>query len=168
MAAALFYAFSQHNTTHNTTHHTPTHLVPHPTQPDLSKGSFYANPEVECPAQVTPADATSYPEYCRPNIWPTQHLPSLQHACQQAGMVAIDAGYLLARSIDSFLQHTRKQHAGGVDGPSLEGLLRASQCHKGRLLHYFPPSTSDDGVHDDSWCGWHFDHSALTGVGMCG
>ncbi len=126
----------------------------------MSKGSFYVNPEVECPANVTPADAAIYPEYCRCNIWPTKHIPMLQETCQYASILALQAGYLLAQSIDTFLHHDQ-QKGISPDGPSLESLLRASQCHKGRLLHYFPPHS--DGGHEDSWCGWHFDHSALTG-----
>lgn len=37
------------------------------------------------------------------------------------------------------------------------------------MLHYFPSqsqSDQDEGkkVDQDSWCGWHFDHGALTGL----
>lgn len=38
---------------------------------------------------------------------------------------------------------------------------------KARLLHYFPPppgkSMTDDGA-VDSWCGYHLDHSLITGL----
>src|SRR5205823_1199178 len=46
----------------------------------------------------------------------------------------------------------------------LERIIDESQTHKARLLHYFPIQRSNqrDDV-DDSWCGWHVDHSSLTG-----
>lgn len=124
-------------------------------QPDTSKGSFYANPEVETP----PHSNDQHPEYCRPNIWPSDNLPSLRPAFVAAGAAALQAGYLLAGAIDALL---RQYKGAPADCPSLEALLRSSQCHKGRLLHYFAPRQAAGS--DDSWCGWHFDHSALTGM----
>ncbi|KIJ24029.1 hypothetical protein M422DRAFT_195214, partial [Sphaerobolus stellatus SS14] len=39
---------------------------------------------------------------------------------------------------------------------------------KARLLHYFPPTTTSPYAGDDepvdSWCGFHLDHSLLTGL----
>ncbi len=51
---------------------------------------------------------------------------------------------------------------------SLADLIGNSQTVKARLLHYFPPSpenplpSEDEAV--DSWCGFHLDHSLLTGL----
>jgi len=48
---------------------------------------------------------------------------------------------------------------------SLADLIRTSHTTKGRLLHYFPPSPGsleDEPI--DSWCGFHLDHSLLTGL----
>ena len=51
---------------------------------------------------------------------------------------------------------------------SLSNLIRSSQTNKSRLLHYFPPSpenplpAEDEPI--DSWCGFHVDHSLLTGL----
>jgi hypothetical protein len=51
---------------------------------------------------------------------------------------------------------------------SLSELIRPSQTTKARLLHYFPPTpgnrlpTEDEPI--DSWCGFHVDHSLLTGL----
>jgi hypothetical protein len=44
----------------------------------------------------------------------------------------------------------------------------STQTTKARLLHYFPPSPgnllpADDGP-IDTWCGFHVDHSLLTGL----
>jgi len=53
---------------------------------------------------------------------------------------------------------------------SLPALLSQSQTLKARLLHYFPPSSrsasvvGDGGDVIDSWCGFHKDHSILTGL----
>lgn len=50
-------------------------------------------------------------------------------------------------------------------------MLSTSQTLKARLLHYFPPSSDlpaaaadDDDEAIDSWCGFHRDHSVLTGL----
>ena len=48
-------------------------------------------------------------------------------------------------------------------------LLSQSQTMKARLLHYFAPSSdspsaADDDDTIDSWCGFHKDHSMLTGL----
>lgn len=51
---------------------------------------------------------------------------------------------------------------------SLADIIRNSQTAKARLLHYFPPSPDaplpkeDEPI--DSWCGFHLDHSLLTGL----
>jgi isopenicillin N synthase-like dioxygenase len=34
--------------------------------------------------------------------------------------------------------------------------------HIGRLLHYYPVESKSQV--DDSWCGWHNDHSCLTAL----
>jgi len=46
-------------------------------------------------------------------------------------------------------------------------MIGRSQTTKARLLHYFPPVSgyapfSDEPI--DSWCGFHLDHSLLTGL----
>ena len=47
-------------------------------------------------------------------------------------------------------------------------MLAKSSAHKARLLHYYPPPPCGDGDEDDedqdSWCGWHLDHSLITGL----
>lgn len=53
---------------------------------------------------------------------------------------------------------------------SLPDLIRTSQTTKARLLHYFPMSEEDAAMAPkeddpvDSWCGFHLDHSLLTGL----
>ena len=47
-------------------------------------------------------------------------------------------------------------------------MINTSQTTKARLLHYFPPQpgTLSTGQDEpvDSWCGFHLDHSLLTGL----
>lgn len=50
-------------------------------QPDKHKGSYYANPLVNVPT-TDEALMRQYPAYCRPNIWPTQHVPQYEPAFQ--------------------------------------------------------------------------------------
>ena len=51
---------------------------------------------------------------------------------------------------------------------SLSNLISSAQTTKARLLHYFPPSPesplSPEDEPIDSWCGFHVDHSLLTGL----
>ena len=48
-------------------------------------------------------------------------------------------------------------------------MIISSSITKARLLHYFPPSSTVDTADPDdepidSWCGFHKDHSLLTGL----
>lgn len=51
---------------------------------------------------------------------------------------------------------------------SLPEMISTSQTTKARLLHYFPPSEGNtlpsENEPVDSWCGFHLDHSLLTGL----
>jgi hypothetical protein len=51
---------------------------------------------------------------------------------------------------------------------SLPQLISTSNTVKARLLHYFPPSPDTPVTQEtdpvDNWCGWHKDHSLLTGL----
>lgn len=51
---------------------------------------------------------------------------------------------------------------------SLPELINTSNTVKARLLHYFPPSADAPVTQEndpvDNWCGWHRDHSILTGL----
>ncbi|KAH7293002.1 hypothetical protein KP509_28G007600 [Ceratopteris richardii] len=61
------------------------------------------------------------------------------------------------------IQATCKSNSGRC----LEDILRNSQYHKGRLLHYFPCVTINESENQgpvSSWCGWHTDHGSLTGL----
>ena len=46
-------------------------------KPDLSKGSYYNNPQYNVPFEDA-AIVEQYPAFAHPNIWPTEHVPALE------------------------------------------------------------------------------------------
>ncbi|GBF96577.1 hypothetical protein Rsub_09160 [Raphidocelis subcapitata] len=64
------------------------------------------------------------------------------------------------------------QRRGGAGSGCVDfgAALRESACHRARLLHYFPPAPAGGGGGgggcdgDVDWCGWHYDHGALTAL----
>lgn len=131
-------------------------------QLDVLKGSFYANPLMDRPT-CSEELMQRYPSYCRPNLWPCTDLPELEPAFKELGKLIIDVGFLLAFHCGKYVSSKDPHNGRG----SLEELLENSLCHKGRLLHYFSPSTSvirDKSENISSWCGWHTDHGSLTGL----
>ncbi|CAG8726351.1 14769_t:CDS:2, partial [Funneliformis caledonium] len=130
---------------------------------DTSKGSYYGNPKFDFP-NVTEEQLKEFPMYCRPNLWPREDLPEFEVAFKDLGCFIIDVGKLVARACDSFVS-TRLSKS---EPNYLERIIDESQTIKGRLLHYFPiKETNQKNVLkdiDDSWCGWHVDHSSLTGL----
>nr|BAK00372.1 predicted protein [Hordeum vulgare subsp. vulgare] len=133
---------------------------------DTFKGSYYANPILDVPT-TDDVLVSRYPSYCRPNIWPADHLPELEIAFKALGKLMLEVGLMLARHCDLYVM----QHGvGQYDGESLEQTISRSRCHKGRLLYYFPRQFSaqkEGGDSVSSWCGWHTDHGSLTGL-TCG
>ncbi|RUP21889.1 hypothetical protein BC936DRAFT_139147 [Jimgerdemannia flammicorona] len=130
-------------------------------KPDTLKGSYYNNPTTDKP--MTPADlAPLFPETCNPNIWPSEDLPELEIAFKELGRFIVDVGKLLAKACDEFVATKVPKY----DPTYLQRIIADSQTHKARLLHYFPAETDLNGQNEaaDSWCGWHCDHSSLTGL----
>jgi len=130
-------------------------------EPDTNKGSYYANPALDRPTEDA-ALMAAYPSYCRPNLWPEEGLPELQGAFMGLGQLMLEVGSNLARHCDV---HVARE----TGAPStLEGTIRRSVCHKGRLLHYFPPpegaELAANAQGKAQWCGWHNDHGSLTGL----
>ncbi|KAG8044426.1 hypothetical protein GUJ93_ZPchr0057g2644 [Zizania palustris] len=128
---------------------------------DTFKGSFYANPILDVPI-TDDVLVRRYPSYCRPNIWPTGHLPELEIAFKALGKLMLEVGLMLAHHCDRYVM---QQGVGLYDGEILELTIANSRCHKGRLLYYFPRQFSNqkEGGSVSSWCGWHTDHGSLTG-----
>jgi hypothetical protein len=136
----------------------------------LSKGSYYANPQYDRPVDDE-ALITKYSPFIHPNIWPTEDLPELETAFKELGQIIVDVGILVAKACDRYV------HSKCPTYPStkMEDIITKSLCCKGRLLHFFPKEQEEpesgekreeNATMDDfsSWCGWHNDHSSLTGL----
>lgn len=121
--------------------------------PDLSKGSFYANPTMEDPSLGDDRYKMQFPHFGTANLWPDQ-LPDLQESFCDLGSLIVTVGISLAVRCDLAI-------ASSTENPRLlETLLTGSRTHKGRLLHYFPQNASSL----EKWCGRHVDNSVLTGL----
>ncbi|KAI0343993.1 Clavaminate synthase-like protein [Trametopsis cervina] len=134
-------------------------------KPDTLKGSYYANPVVDEP-NVSPIIREAYPEYYGKNIWPTEDITEVQgfeQAFKDLGRFVFGVGCELAVACQPFASTYLSDSS-----LSLSGLIQSSQTAKARLLHYFPPSPETplpaDDEPIDSWCGFHLDHSLLTGL----
>ncbi|KAH9486673.1 hypothetical protein JR316_0000738 [Psilocybe cubensis] len=132
--------------------------------PDTLKGSFYANPIVE-DATVAPEERALFPEYYGKNIWPKpdeKGVENFETAFKDLSKLIFNVGCQLAVACQPFASSKL------LDSTiSLPDLIKNSQTTKARLLHYFPPSSTSVSVENppvDSWCGFHLDHSLLTGL----
>jgi len=83
-------------------------------------------------------------------------LPGLRTAFRVLGQEIIRVGALLAKHLDKYvLARYNDDYQPGL----LEDVIKNHKNSVGRLLHYFPQVGS---THE--WCGWHNDHSCLTGL----
>lgn len=132
-------------------------------RPDLSKGSYYANPLYDKP--VEDEDLISrYPAFISPNIWPREDLPALEVAFKDLGKLIVSVGLLVSKQCDRYIKKKCPSYREG----KLHHIVQNSLCCKARLLHYFPFESSEESLNDESnfssWCGWHNDHGSLTGL----
>lgn len=130
--------------------------------PDVSKGSFYNNPQYDRPVEDE-SIINQYPSFAHPNIWPTDDLPELESAFKALGQIIVSVGILVAQQCDKYVRSLCSTYPQN----SLENTIRNSLCCKARLLHYFPIDPShlaDDQFSFSNWCGWHNDHGSLTGL----
>ncbi|KIY67413.1 Clavaminate synthase-like protein [Cylindrobasidium torrendii FP15055 ss-10] len=134
-------------------------------KPDTMKGSYYANPIIDTPA-VDRELRSEWKEYYRANIWPKpdeQGVEGFEQAFKDLGHFIFNVGCALATACQPFALGKFTDA-----NMSLSEMISVSQTMKARLLHYFPPSRDaplpreDEPV--DSWCGFHLDHSMLTGL----
>jgi len=98
-------------------------------RPDVYKGSFYANPCVDVPT-VDESLMNKHPSYCRPNIWPTEHIPALELAFKELGQLIVDVGLLIAARCDRYMQSLKP--SGGHH--CIHESLRNSFSHKVTIL----------------------------------
>jgi len=130
--------------------------------PDLLKGSYYANPLID-DASVTTEQKQKFPEYYGHNIWPgpmEKGVEGFEVAFKALGSFIFKVGHELTAACQPFAS----SHL--VDQSLPLAALISRNTTKARLLHYFPPvtpmSSEDEPV--DSWCGFHLDHSLITGL----
>lgn len=135
-------------------------------KPDISKGSYYANPQYDEP-ETDPAVIAKYASFVHPNIWPKEELPELEFAFKELGQIIVSVGALVAQQCDRYVHQSTPSYLPN----SLEKVILESKCCKARLLHYFPiseelPSSEhkSEDTEYSSWCGWHNDHGSLTGL----
>jgi len=126
---------------------------------DTFKGSYYNNPLFDVP--TTDQDKiTNFPEVCRPNIWPKDDIPEFETAFKELGELVCRVGLLVTKFCDRYVKN---QLGDDYNEGTLQATLEQSRSSKARLLYYFPIKTP--GERDiDSWCGWHNDHSLITGL----
>jgi len=133
-------------------------------KPDTLKGSYYANPLADDP-KVSEENKKVYPEYYGENIWPESNekgVEGFEHAFKSLGQLIYQIGCELAVACQPFASPHLED-----ESLLLQNLI-SPQTTKARLLHYFPPSKVEMYPRDDepvdSWCGFHLDHSLLTGL----
>lgn len=139
-------------------------------RPDLSKGSYYANPIYDRPVDDEELIKKHAP-FIHPNIWPTDDLPEMEPAFKSLGQLIVHVGGLVAQQADGYI----KKQNGNYEENKLHRIIGTSRCCKARLLHYFSRteeelaamasaagSTNEESF--SSWCGWHNDHGSLTGL----
>jgi len=154
-----------------------------PGKPDVRKMSFYANPLHDELAvdNIEELIASHRAVYGR-NVWPNSTLPALRGSFRKLGAIVHSVGGLIAQQLDTFAMARRD---GYTQGAFLDAI--ATDIPKARLLYYYsdaemaemepttltetePVQISADSDSTDSescsraWCGWHNDHSALTGL----
>jgi len=133
-------------------------------QYDTYKGSYYNNPQYNVPT-TDQNQIERAPEVCSPNIWPTSDLPELESAFMNCGQLIVKVGLLLAKKCD---QYVESKFGSKYKKGCFAQVIENSRTCKARLLHYYPLPEDDLNTPGsrpvDSWCGWHNDHSALTGL----
>lgn len=72
------------------------------------------------------------------------------------GQLMIRIGTLLVQLCDRYIQSQNPEFGSGA----LARIIRESPNPKGRLLHYFPATTTSE---ETDWCAQHTDHGSLTG-----
>eukprot|EP00601_Ochromonadales_sp_CCMP2298_P030741 CAMPEP_0173343260 /NCGR_PEP_ID=MMETSP1144-20121109/10698_1 /TAXON_ID=483371 /ORGANISM="non described non described, Strain CCMP2298" /LENGTH=212 /DNA_ID=CAMNT_0014290013 /DNA_START=43 /DNA_END=678 /DNA_ORIENTATION=+ len=117
-------------------------------KPDLSKGSFYANPQYDKPIDDE-AIIAQHPSFVHPNIWPEEDLPELSVAFKELGQIIVAVGELVARQCDNFVHAKVPSYPDSM----LESIIRKSLCCKARLLHYFPLAPEGSGSESGAGAG---------------
>eukprot|EP00927_Polykrikos_kofoidii_P056255 TRINITY_DN50406_c0_g1_i1.p1 TRINITY_DN50406_c0_g1~~TRINITY_DN50406_c0_g1_i1.p1 ORF type:complete len:400 (+),score=55.47 TRINITY_DN50406_c0_g1_i1:116-1315(+) len=126
-------------------------------KPDVSKGSFYANPIFDEPADGDAELIEKHP-FLSPNVWPTEAGDNFELVYKELGRKMFDIARPLVAACDRFVG----EHLGADEFTTLtDACYSGSRLHLGRLLHYFAGG-NQGATSDDTWCGWHNDNSVMT------
>lgn len=126
-------------------------------KPDLAKGSFYANPIFEDPANGDESTRNQFPWASWSNVWP-EELPELEQAFKEMGQLVYKTAQPVVAQCDRLIDAKHGQDSGHL----FDVTFNKSRLALGRLLHYYAmPSSCTD---DSAWCGWHNDNSTITGL----
>lgn len=87
---------------------------------------------------------------CQPGLWPV----SQSLSCK------------LSLPFKSDMSTSYVQGVQPCSGSLQQIMEKGRPCYKARLLHYFadPECASKGSETQAPWCGWHTDHSSLTGA----
>mmetsp|Transcript_13688 Transcript_13688/g.13752 ORF Transcript_13688/g.13752 Transcript_13688/m.13752 type:complete len:222 (+) Transcript_13688:297-962(+) len=105
--------------------------------PDISKGSYYANPLSDTPS-TNLQEIEKYPSFLCPNIWPTEELPEFEPAFKTLGKSIIEVGKLIAAQCDRYINTVLCSESALSSSLSLSQTISTSICCKARFLHYYP------------------------------
>jgi isopenicillin N synthase-like dioxygenase len=131
-------------------------------KPDLAKGSFYANPIFDDPADGNDAMREKYPWAAWNNVWP-EEVPALEAAFKDVGRLVYETAKPIVEQCDLLID---AKHGNG-SGRLFDITFNKSRLALGRLLHYYAiPSGSSGATSSEpgEWCGWHNDNSTITGL----
>ena len=126
-------------------------------KPDLSKGSYYANPQYDKPVDDE-ALMMKYPAFLGENIWPSnEDCPDFELAFKSLGQLIVDVGMLVAQQCDGYVRKT----CGSYEQGKLHRIIKNSLCCKARLPHYSARTGTtlllqlrgSDVGDFSSWCG---------------
>ena len=127
-------------------------------KPDLSKASFYFNPLSDMPgsSELRGKFPLSYPS----NVWPDEDtMPNFEESAKRIGGIMHNCVVRLARHIDAL---AKQERGNSYPDSLLYDSMSNTDKAKGRLLYYFPQTSSDTA--EDSWIGWHNDSGFLTAL----
>ncbi len=124
-------------------------------EPDLCKGSYYANPICDS-FNVSEEMKNKFPSFYSDNIWPKE-LPDYESTFKQLGQFMYSLGLNMVINCDKYLEKKLDNYRKN----SLFEKITNQKISKARLLHYYSP-TKNLSEKEDGLCSWHLDHGCLT------
>lgn len=100
-------------------------------KPDFSKGSFYANPQLD----ETIYNPQNPSEVLVPgNVWPKEDLPEYEYAFKDLGRLVVGVGERVAGVVDKYVEKALP----GFEKGKIQRIIRESKTCKARGLLYYP------------------------------